>query len=205
MKEQTPGRRQKVLLVCWLVLFCLLPGCAAQRPYLQEFSVKAFTPACSVALLPFANKSGFTAGGQIFYRIFMTELIRYGNWRIALEGDVRKIYRQLRLRPWEQPSPEQLRIIASRLGVERLIGAEILAMDEQVGKEFVNPSISVQVRVYDGQDGRLLFATIHRREGAEYRTMMHFGLINTVTSLAKHVTQEILTLWESKGFVPCHD
>lgn len=205
MRGQKAGLGKLFFLGGLLFLLGSLCGCGVERPYQQEFSVNPYTQSCNIALLPFVNKSKFAQAEQIFYRIFMTELVGYGKWRIALEGDVRKIYRQLHLRPWEQPSPEQLRIIASRLGVERLIGGDVLAMDEQLGKEFVNPSLEVQIRVYDGGTGRLLFATLHRREGSEYRTMMHFGLINSVTSLARRVTQEILVLWEKKGFGPCRD
>lgn len=195
--------------VFFLVGLCALPwlvglvGCGSKRPYLQEFSAAPYGSVCSVAVLPFGNKSGYRQANRIFYRIFSTEMIKFGGWHVALEGDVRQLYRQLHLKPWEAPNIEQIRVIASRLGVERVIAGDVLAMEEKVSKEFVNPSIEVQVRVYDGASGKLLLSTLHRREGKEYRTMMHFGLINTVTNLGRRVAQEILELWKKKGFSPC--
>ncbi|HIJ78260.1 MAG TPA: hypothetical protein HPP69_02960 [Deltaproteobacteria bacterium] len=176
-----------------------------KRPYLQEFSPAPYGVVCSVAVLPFSSKTGYNQAGRLFYRIFMGQLVQAGSWQVTLEGDIRKIYRQMHLAPWVKPTPEQIKIIASRLGVERVIGGEILSMEEKVRGKAVEPKVEVRVCIYDGSTGKLLVATIHRREGEEYRKMLHFGLVNSITGLSKIVVQEILTLWEKKGLVPCLD
>lgn len=197
------GWRLLVLLLAAVLVAPAMGGCAGKSLYVQEFVAAPYGRVSSVAVLPFRNKSGYKQGDRIFYRVFLSELVSYGGWRVALEGDVRKIYQQLHLRPWDQPSPEQLKIIASRLGVERLIAGDIFVMEEKIYKEYVNPAIGVQVRIYEGETGRILLATDHRRQGDDYRTMMHFGLVNSVTNLSRRVAQEILTEWRERGLVPC--
>ena len=200
------GLLLSILLFSQLIVACVgLDIGKGKRPYLQEFSSSPYGVVCSVAVLPFLNKSSYSQAGRIFYRIFLAQLVPAGTWKIALEGDIRKIYRQMHLRPWEKPTPEQIRIIASRLGVERVIGGEVLFMDEKVKGKSVDAKVEVKISIYEGATGKLLVATIHRRDGEEYRKMLHFGMVNTVTSLSKRVVQEILTLWEKKGLVPCSE
>lgn len=188
-----------------LLCLGLLGGCAGSRPHLQEFSVARPVQACSVGVLPLLNRSGYNQGDKVIYRLLLAELVQKRPWRLALEGDVRMIYRELRLRPWVQPSPEQMRIIASRLGVNLLVGGEILEMEEQGEGARLNPRLKIQLQVYDGRDGTLLWSTYHARQGSDYRTLMHFGLSNTVSALGKKMIKEILTLWEEEEMVACSE
>ncbi|MFH1020475.1 MAG: hypothetical protein V1782_07680 [Pseudomonadota bacterium] len=122
---------------------------------------------------------------------------------MALEGDVVKIYRQMRLKPWDIPDVEQLRVIAVRLGVDTLIVGEVLEMDEKVTQSRVSPVLSLQVRVYDGKSGFLQWSSLYRREGGDYQKMMHFGMVNTVSELGKKMVREILGVWKEKGLLAC--
>ncbi len=199
------GRR---FLICMgLALGCLvvLAGCARTGPYHQEFKVATSVQACSVGLLPLINKSGYSQGDRLLYRVLLSELVNHRSWRLALEGDVRRIYRQLRIKPWEQPSPDQLQVIASRLEVDILVGGEILEMEEQVEGERVNPRLKIQLQVYDGKNGTILWSTYHGKQGTDYRKVMHFGLRNTVSQLGKKMIKEILRLWEEEELLVCSD
>lgn len=200
------GRGWRPFVLGWLALLVvpLVAGCAAGKSmHVQEFVAAPYGKVCSFAVLPIRNKSGYKQGERIFHRVFLSELVTHGSWRIALEGDVRKIYQQLHLKPWDQPSPEQLKVIASRLGVERLIAGDLFVMEEKIHKEYVNPAIGLQLRVYEGETGRILFSADHRRQGDDYRTMMHFGLVNSVTNLSRRLAQEILMEWKQRGLIPC--
>lgn len=197
------GRRFLIILILPLLLVFSLGGCAGTRPYLQEFKVPPGVDACSVGVLPLINKSGYGQGELVLYRILLSQLVGQRTWRVALEGDVRKIYRELKLRPWHSPNPEQMQIIASRLGVDILIGGEILEMEERVVGERINPRIKLHLQVFNGKDGTLHWATYHSRQGTDYRKLMHFGLSNSVSQLGKKIIQEILTLWEKEGLIAC--
>lgn len=197
----------RFLTLMGMAFLCLhlLSGCSSTRPSLQEFKVAPPVQACRLGVLPFVNRSGYDQGERILYRILLAELVRQRPWQVALEGDVRLIYRELRLRPWIRPSPEQMRIIASRLGVDILVGGEILEMEEEVQGERVNPRLKIQLHVYSGKDGTLLWTTYHGRQGTDYRKIMHFGLSNSVSQLGKKMMKEILILWEEKGLLVCSD
>jgi hypothetical protein len=196
-------------VISWGVIFaCLffaLSGCGGKKPYVQEFSDGASIKRRNIAVLPFSNRSGYGQGDKILYRLFLVELVQQCNWRVALEGDVFKIYRQMRLKPWDVPDYEQLRVIAVRLGVDTLIVGEVLEMDEKVTQGGVSPALSLQVRVYDGKSGLLQWSSLYRREGGDYQKMMHFGMVNTVSELGKKMVQEILGVWKEKGLMACAD
>lgn len=208
--EKIMGERKKVFCVLSGVTVFLwgmfaLTGCGGQKPYVQEFSQKTTHEPQGIAVLPFADRSGYDQGAKIVYRLVLVELVKQCNWRVALEGDVLKLYRQMRLKPWEVPDVEQLRIIAVRLGVDTLIVGEVLEMDEKVTSSGVSPVLSIQVRVYDGKSGLLQWSSLYRREGGDYQKMMHFGMVNTVSELGKKMMQEILGVWKEKGLLSCVD
>ncbi len=197
------GRRFLILIGMALPCLFILSGCAGSGPYLQEFKIAPPVQACSVGILPLVNRSGYIQGDRILYRVLIAQLVEQRSWRVALEGDVRRIYRELRLRPWIQPSPEEMKIIASRLGVDLLIGGEILEMKEQVEGDWVNPRLKMQLQVYNSKEGTLQWSTYHARQGTDYRKLMHFGLSNTVSQLGKKMIKEILGLWEEQGLLAC--
>ena len=133
----------------------------------------------------------------------MAEMIRTGHFDVAQEGDIRDIYDQIKLLPGQQPSIEQIRLLGSRLGAQAIITGSVITMGEQRQFLGMKPSLAVHVNILDAHTGKILWSTYHHREGADYRKVMHFGMVNTVTSLAQHVSQEILTLWFDKGFKGC--
>ncbi|MFH1216190.1 MAG: hypothetical protein V1706_06790 [Pseudomonadota bacterium] len=158
---------------------------------------------CKVALLPFGNASRFDQGEVVFQRIFGSRIIRNTDIDIASEGDVRNIFNELRIYPNALPDLDQLRVIGSRLKADLLIGGRITEMEEKMGGNFVNPVLSVDIKVYDGKTGEILWTTYHRREGKEFRKIMHFGLVNTVTQLSRIMSDEILEVWAEQGVKKC--
>lgn len=182
-----------------------LGGCAASRPYLQAYTAQVPVAACSVAVLPIVNQSDYDQGGTILHRLLLSALLNERPWRLALEGDVRRIYRELHLRPWQQPTPDQIRVLGSRLEVDLLIGAKIITMEEQIKGGKLNPRLKIELQVYDGAEGTLLWSTYHSRKGTDYRKLMHFGLSNTVSELGKKMLKEILILWKEEGMSACPD
>jgi hypothetical protein len=115
-----------------------------------------------------------------------------GNFMIIPEGDVRKILHQMHIVPGEGFNIEQIRILADWLQVQLLISANIIEMDEAVDAGRTNPRLAVIFRTIDPDSGRILWLTYHRREGAQYRKIMHFGVVNTVTELVRRVSHEVV-------------
>lgn len=161
---------------------------------------------CRIAVLPFTNQIEYKEGGDVFTRVFTSELIAKGNYIVSQEGDVRKILQQMRMFPGETLSSEQIRAVADRLGTQIVITGAILEMRDKTkyGKK-LDPSVAVVVRILEASSGRTLWTTYHRTEGSQYRTIMHFGVVNSINALAKKTSAEILAAWQKKGFKECTD
>ena len=185
----------------------LLAGCGLRPPMvMKQAPLPDGGKVCRVAVLPFANQSGYPLGDTLFYRIFVAELLENGNYLVSQEGDVRKIYRQMRVVVGRTPDIEQVRALAGRLGAELVISGSVLEMrDKAKYGRTLEPSIAVVVRILDGESGRTLWTTFVRREGKDYRKALHFGVIHTVSALAKKVSSEILAAWLEEGLHKCSE
>lgn len=187
-----------------LLAVVTISGClpSASRPQIQLLH-KPSTEICRIAVLPFVNNTDYVQGGTLCYRIFVTELNRLGGFTVAHEGDVRRILRQMKVNPKEMPSYEQNQVLADRLGVEAIITGEVVAMDEKDRDQETDPLLALNLILHAAGSNKPLLTTYHSRRGADYRKVMHFGLINTMTSLAVKVSDEILEIWFAEGLKPC--
>lgn len=197
-------RRFLTILILPLLLV-VFSGCAGSAPHLQRYKNTEQAATCRIGVLPILNHSDFSQGATILYRIILAQLVEEQQYRVALEGDVTDIYRDLHLRPWLQPTPEQMQIIASRLDVDILIGGLILEMKEAPEGGRINPHLKLQLHVYDGEQGVLLWSTYHEAQGTDYRKIMHFGIHNTVSQLSNTIIKEIFELWKEEALLHCQN
>ena len=181
----------------------LLVACSSATPRLDRMEPLPANFTCRVAVLPFMDKGGYPRGAELFYKVFSTELVSAAAFQVVQEGDVLDLYRQLTIFPSREPSLEQLRIIGSRLGVQLFIGGNILRMVERRSGLDVATELTVVLHIYDGRTGRLLWETYYKRRGKDYRTIMHFGRINTITGLARRMSKDIINLWLEQGMNQC--
>ena len=199
-------------LKIWAVVFVLLPlllsSCAMREaPVIMAMAELPFGgEICRIAVLPFTNQIDYNMAGTVFTRVFTSELIGKGNYIVAQEGDVRKIFKQMRLLPGETLSSEQLRALADRLGVQVVITGAVLEMRDKIkyGRK-LDPSVAVVIRIMEASSGRMIWTTYNRTEGSDYRLIMHFGVVNSINELAKRSSDEILKAWQKKGFKECTD
>ena len=141
---------------------------------------------------------------MIAFKIFSAEFAALNNAWVAQEGDVLKVYQNLRIFPGELPTPEQLQILANRLNAQVLILGHVVEMKEAPGpNDSGNPVLAMRVAIVDGRTAETLWNTNHRRQGTEYQKAMHFGQINSIAGLCKQVSEEIITLWIDKGLTQC--
>lgn len=188
-----------------LLLLCVtfLNGCGSKFPELQRLAPLPSKQPCHVAILPFINKSNYAQADRIVYKIFMAELLQSTHYRIAQEGDVRKVYRQLRIYPQQTPQVDQIKIMADRLNTQLFIIGTILKAKEQSSGRAANPKLTIMLELVDSASGKTLWSTYHTREGLQYQKVMHFGLVTTISGLARRMSQEILSLWSREGLQPC--
>ncbi|MBU0960138.1 MAG: hypothetical protein KKH60_01325 [Proteobacteria bacterium] len=190
--------------LCSLILFLfLLAGCGKEVPVLQKLEALPAQGSCKIAVLPFLDKIAYPQGGAIVYKVFFSELIATGRFQVFPEGDIQKLYQQLLIYPIQQPNREQLAMIGGRLNPDLFIGGTILKMQERKQGDYVDTELTLILHLYDGKSGQLLWSTYHRRLGSEYQQIMHLGRINSITGLARRMSQEIIADWLEQGMTTC--
>jgi len=189
-----------------LLLTTMIGGCGTSgRPQLQPLAPLPPHEICRVAVLPFINESNYAQADLIVYKILMSELVNGTTFRVTLEGDVRKAFRQMRIAPQQKPTFEQLRMLADRLGVQLLIAGTINEASEVSGGRAPNSQLVMTLQLIDAPSGRILWNTYHKKSGQQYQKVMHFGLVSSISGLARRMSQEILELWLQEGLKPCAD
>jgi len=184
------------------ILFLLLGGCGSELPALQTFARPPANGSCTMVLLPFADRSGYPQAADIFTSIFYARLGRDTGYTLLPAGDISDLYIQLKMYPGQRPTRDQFKMISSRLDAGIFISGEILTMEEDLESHPPRTRLALLIRLYDRQ-GTMFWSTYHRRRGEDYRQVLHFGRINTITSLARRMADEIIQLWQEKGLQPC--
>ena len=204
------GLRTSVFVLGALLPVLLIGGCAAlvtkfdQLPQHRQMVPMLSGPVCRVAVLPFENGSDYPLADAIFAKVFAAQLTAAGNYLVVQEGDIIKLYQQLRILPGVMPTEEQLQIIAGRLEADLLVTGTIIEMRENPAPHAtVNPVVAVDLLLRNGSNSEPLWGVYHRRQGSDYRTAMHFGTFHTVTGLCHQMAVEIINLWYQKGLPRC--
>lgn len=191
----------------FLFLYCLflLSGCGGRTPMLQELAPLPPDAGCRVAVLPLINRGDYPGGNELLYKVFTSELAASGQFHLVNEADILKVYQQLTIFPTRMADENQMQVIASRLGATLFIGGDILRMVERPAGHEVHTELSLVIRLYDGKTGGLLWETYHKRRGRDYKSVLHFGQINTVAGLSKQMVREIIELWMKNGMAACSE
>lgn len=202
-------RKSPSILIA-LLLMLLISGCAAlvtkfdQLPQHRQMVPMLSGSVCRVAVLPFENGSDYPLADAIFAKVFAAQLTAAGNYLVVQEGDILKLYQQLRILPGVMPTEEQLLIIAGRLEADLLVTGTIIEMCENPAPHAtVNPVVAVDLLLRNGKNSEPLWGAYHRRQGSDYRTAMHFGTFHTITGLCHQMAVEIINLWYKKGLPRC--
>lgn len=183
-----------------LLFMVILVGCVTNKRYPISQQLDLVPGGiCRVAVLPFINKSEYLLGNIVAYRVFMAELSRSTKFRVALEGDIRKAYRQLKITSTTMPDPEQMKIMAERLKVEAIIVGEVVAMGDDIVRGSSLPNLTLHLNFIDAKTGRVFWTIYHHRDGEFYRKILHFGTISNLTRLTQIISHEIIDLWLQRG------
>jgi TolB-like protein len=183
-----------------IILLAFLASCSQKRPNIIQLAPLPDS-ICRVAVLPFINRTSYQDGDVVFYRVFLSMISEMNEFDIVPEGDIRRIYRQIRVAPGlRQPTYDQMRIIGDYLNADILISGTILQMKENVRSMEDIPYMTVNMEILDADSGTTIWSIYHDSNGEQYRKIMHFGLINTITQLTKQFSQEVLASWAAEGF-----
>lgn len=200
-----PGARIFIALLLSGCMFFGLSACGPKPPSLERLAPLPQGKLCRVAVIPFASETDYPLADLIGYRVFTSELVHSGRFVVSQEGDVREIYRQMKILPGQAPHIEQIKILANRLNAQIVISGTVIEMAESPQQTSVNPSIALSLQILDGVTGQTMWTTYHRGEGENYRKVMHFGLVNTATALARRMSQEVMEMWFREGLKGCEN
>lgn len=194
-----PNMRKLILLM----VLALQSACANEYPRLDIVKpLPSELAGCRVILLPFSSDGSTPRGEDMFYKAFASELKNVAGFDIVAEGDIQKFYQRNKIYRNSTLNQEQLQAIGNDFNVQLVVLGEILVMDEVSGR-VVNTEITLFVKLYDVASGLFLWDTYHKRKGAEYGKILHFGRINTITGLARRMANEIITKWTEEGMNQC--
>jgi len=93
--------------------------------------------------------------------------------------------------------------MASRLDVDYLIRGRVITMTERRSRQGTDPDVALRVAIVRAADGRIFTSTYHRRQGSQYRKLLHFGAVDTITMLTRLVSEEIIDTWRRHGLQSC--
>ena len=186
------------------VLALLLTSCGTSLPNLEIVRPlpDSYTT-CRVAVLPFGYQASYPRGENIFYEAFTAEFAASTNFDLVPEGDILQLYRQLKMYRKTRPSVERMQVLSRRLRADLVITGDILRLKENESGRYVDTAMTLVVRIHDGPTGRLLWSTYHKRQGKEYQNVMHYGRVNSISGLARRMSDEIITLWINEGMKQC--
>jgi hypothetical protein len=191
--------------LCGLLWTVFIAGCSTALPLHHEITALPSGPICRVAVLPFLNDSEYPLGDAVVSKVFAAQFQQSGDYMMVQDGEILKVYQQLRLLPGTEPSLEQYQIIADRINAQLLITGIIMEMREDRGEHnTVNPMLVLDIQLRDGRNGETLWTIFHRRQGTDYKKTMHFGTIHTMTGLSRQMAVEIINLLYEKGLVQCN-
>jgi len=194
--------RHFVIFFVLLSTLLLEVACSRHKPISYQLASFPEQGICRVAVLPFTNRTEFRDGDVLLYRIFTAELSRLQNFELVQEGDVRSALRKVKVNPSsDRIDYDKMRIIADNLKAQVLMLGHISEMGEETIKGRPNPYLTVSLQLIRGDSGKTILTTHHRRNGQDYITVMHFGLISNTTQLSHVVSQEIIEDLAQEGFV----
>lgn len=199
--------RLEVFCLCFLMggLLFLISGCSMKPGTLQRLNTIPAKRICSVAVLPFVSEVDYPLAATIAYKEFSTELNDLSDYRIIQEGDVRKLYQQIRIWPGRSPTQEEFQILARRLDAQILFIGHITQMRENPGfGGKINPVVAMRIDVLDGNTAEILWSIYLRRQGMDYQKIMHFGINSSVAGLCQQISKEIIHQLFQKGLNQCN-
>jgi TolB-like protein len=176
----------------WLAILCaaMTLACATAPPRHFIAPGTDLTGRPSVAFIPFENLAEKPEAGNVVINIFYAELARSGLFDLVEMGEVDAALRELRVRKTGSLSKEQMQQLAQELGADHLMVGTILEAGATSTPEGSVPSLGVTLRLLDGTDGRVVWATVHVRTGEDTEKIFGWGRENDFEQLVLETAVE---------------
>ncbi|MCK4621431.1 MAG: hypothetical protein KAT62_04365 [Desulfuromonadales bacterium] len=197
----------KYLLRFFFLLFltAILSGCfGAQQLQTRMMATAQPDSVCRMAVLPFDNWTNEEQAGVVAQRIFYGALVNSGAFEVRPEGDVSLFRLRHRLAPGALLGKFHFTDLQEKLQIDAIVQGRLTEVGSISGRGADEvPVVAMQLQVYDVRRGELLLSTFHHRWGDDYRKVMHFGTVTTLTGLFDRMSDEIIADWIERGLGNC--
>ncbi len=163
-----------------------LPGCAG-------------CPAPPAALIPFENLAGREEQSRLFTDVFFAQLVASGAFQLVEPARVEAAMDSLGIRSATGITPGGLRALADTLHVSWLLLGSVLESGTiQTGGGLV-PAVGATLRVVDPVSGRVPWAGVHFRSGADRETVFGWGRVMSTERLVSELATDMLKDFRDAG------
>ncbi len=152
-----------------------------------------------VAVMPFLNKSRKQDAGIIVSHMFLTELFKSRKFQPIEYGEVRKWIVDQRVRYKGELDYRSIEGLSKPLTADVfLVGTVELYSDGQDTSS--PPEAVITARLIDARKNSILWYESGRLRGDDNITVLDWGRIRSVDSVAQHLVSELVKKMESAGF-----
>lgn len=161
-------------------IFLAGPGSSAS-PALDPGSVQR------IGILPLEIETGNMKAGRILMELLARRLRRTGRFTVIEPEEIRDARVKEEVFSLIQPNLPQLRKIGARLNARYLLRGSVYGYKEGI----TAPELELFLSMVDVETGKVVWTSHLRRNGEDYQTLLQFGLINNIISLADQMLREM--------------
>jgi hypothetical protein len=187
----------RILFLGLLTILFVNYGCGKGTPSFYINQDVDFSFIKRVAVLPFENLTNERFAGNMVRQVVISELLATGLVEVTVPGDPIAAIENLRLKPDDPLSAEQIKTIGKNLKVQ----AVILGAVEEFGLvrygNISAPEVSITIMMADTSSGSIIWSVTKTKGGASFWSR-HFGArSDTLSETVLEVVKDALkTLFE---------
>ena len=181
--------KARCLIIC--VMIVTIAGCVASpRSYLVDS--KAAGEAVELALLPFENLTENKDAARGVTAMFLVELLRTGQFKLAEPALVQKVMQGSKVRDIGTVGSDTIRAMGSELKVQAVLLGAIIEYNnrKREGKEV--PVVGVSVRLVSAKSGKIIWVGTQFRDGSDKETVFGFGRETSPARIAQRVVNDLV-------------
>jgi TolB-like protein len=145
-----------------------------------------------VAVLPFENLTNERFAGSMVRQVVISELLATGLVEVTLPGDPISAIENMRLKPDDPLSAEQIKEIGKKLKVQAVILGAVEEFEQVRYGNITSPEVSITLMMADVSSGSIIWSITKTKGGASFWAR-HFGArSNTMSETVLEVVREAL-------------
>ena len=150
-----------------------------------------------VAVLPFENLTNEQYAGDLVRQVVISELLATGLVEVSVPGDPIAAIENLRLKPEDPLSADQIKTLGKALKVQAVILGAVEQYGEVRDGSITAPEVSITLMMADTGSGSIIWSVTKTRGGASFWAR-HFGSRSDTLSetVLKVVREALQTLYE---------